>query len=201
MLFHSDITVEPILRVVEILNKAMTLNLVDWNAMNIATVNVDGSPSSRMVLLKKVDDRGFVFYSNFNSRKGKEIETNNSVALNFWWRELKEQIRVEGKIERLSAEESDEYFNSRALQSRVAAIVSKQSEKIDSYEKLNQEIEEMTKNFEVKGAEPKRPEHCGLYLIVPSSIEIWKEGDYRTHLREKFTLTSKKTWESCFLSP
>ena len=147
MLFHSDITVEPILRVIEILNKAMTLNLVDWNAMNIATVNVDGSPSSRMVLLKKVDDRGFVFYSNFNSRKGKEIETNNSVALNFWWRELREQIRVEGKIERLSAEESDEYFNSRALQSRVAAIVSKQSEKIDSYEKLNQEIEEMTKNF------------------------------------------------------
>jgi pyridoxamine 5'-phosphate oxidase len=201
LLFHSDITVEPILRVVEILNKAMTLNLVDWNAMNIATVNVDGSPSSRMVLLKKVDDRGFVFYSNFNSRKGKEIETNNSVALNFWWRELKEQIRVEGKIERLSAEESDEYFNSRALQSRVAAIVSKQSEEIDSYEKLNQEIEEMTKNFKDKGEEPKRPEHCGLYLIVPSSIEIWKEGDYRTHLREKFTLTSKKTWESCFLSP
>ena len=201
MLFHSDITVEPILRVVEILNKAMTLNLVDWNAMNIATVNVDGSPSSRMVLLKKVDDRGFVFYSNFNSRKGKEIETNNSVALNFWWRELREQIRVEGKIERLSAEESDEYFNSRALQSRVAAIVSKQSEKIDSYEKLNQEIEEMTKSFEDKGEEPKSPEHCGLYLIVPSSIEIWKEGDYRPHLREKFTLTSKKTWESCFLSP
>ena len=201
MLFHSDITVEPILRVVEILNKAMTLNLVDWNAMNIATVNVDGSPSSRMVLLKKVDDRGFVFYSNFNSRKGKEIETNNSVALNFWWRELKEQIRVEGKIERLSAEESDEYFNSRALQSRVAAIVSKQSEKIDSYEKLNQEIEEMTKSLEDKGEEPKRPEHCGLYLIIPSSIEIWKEGDYRTHLREKFTLTSKNTWESCFLSP
>lgn len=201
MLFHSDITVEPILRVVEILNKAMTLNLVDWNAMNIATVNVDGSPSSRMVLLKKVDDRGFVFYSNFNSRKGKEIEKNNSVALNFWWRELKEQIRVEGKIERLSSEESDEYFNSRALQSRVAAIVSKQSEKIDSYEKLNQEIEEMTKSLEDKGEEPKRPEHCGLYLIVPSSIEIWKEGDYRTHLREKFTLTSKNTWESCFLSP
>ena len=201
MLFHSDITVEPILRVVEILNKAMTLNLVDWNAMNIATVNVDGSPSSRMVLLKKVDDRGFVFYSNFNSRKGKEIEINNSVALNFWWRELKEQIRVEGKIERLSAEESDEYFNSRALQSRVAAIVSKQSEKIESYEKLNQEIEKMTKSLEDKGEEPERPEHCGLYLIVPSSIEIWKEGDYRTHLREKFTLTSKNTWESCFLSP
>ena len=87
------------------------------------------------------------------------------------------------------------------MQSRVAAIVSKQSEEIDSYEKLNQEIEEMTKNFEDKDEEPKRPEHCGLYLIVPSSIEIWKEGDYRTHLREKFTLTSKKTWESCFLSP
>ena len=89
MLFHSDITSEPLLKVVEILNKAMTRNLVDWNAMNIATVNSIGQPSSRMVLLKKIDERGFVFYSNFNSKKGKEIDSNNSVALNFWWRELK----------------------------------------------------------------------------------------------------------------
>ena len=84
MLIHTDITVEPLLRVSEILNKAMTRNLVDWNAMNIATVNSDGQPSSRMVLLKKIDDRGFVFYSNFNSQKGQEIELNNLVALNFW---------------------------------------------------------------------------------------------------------------------
>ena len=200
MLIHTDITVEPLLRVAEILNKAMTRNLVDWNAMNIATVSSDGQPSSRMVLLKKIDDRGFVFYSNFNSQKGQEIELNNLVALNFWWRELKEQIRVEGSIEKLSPEESDEYFNSRPLQSRVAAIVSKQSEKIESYEKLNAEIQDLTEKFQQTREEPVRPEHCGLYLISPISIEIWKEGDFRTHLREKFTKNNNK-WESCFLSP
>ena len=201
MLFHTDITVEPILRVVEILNKAMTLNLVDWNAMNIATVNVDGSPSSRMVLLKKVDDRGFVFYSNFNSRKGKEIETNNSVALNFWWRELKEQIRIEGNVEKLSAEKSDEYFNSRPLKSRVAAIVSQQSEKIDSYEILQKEIDELTEQFELNKENPSRPKHCGLYLVKPNSIELWKEGDFRTHQRQKFVKKDDNSWESFFLSP
>ena len=200
MLIHTDITVEPLLRVAEILNKAMTRNLVDWNAMNIATVSSDGQPSSRMVLLKKIDDRGFVFYSNFNSKKGQEIELNNLVALNFWWRELKEQIRVEGSIEKLSPEESDEYFNSRPLQSRVAAIVSKQSETIESYEKLNAEIQDLTEKFQETREEPVRPEHCGLYLISPISIEIWKEGDFRTHLREKFTKNNNK-WESCFLSP
>ena len=200
MLIHTDITVEPLLRVAEILNKAMTRDLVDWNAMNIATVSPDGQPSSRMVLLKKIDDRGFVFYSNFNSQKGQEIELNNLVALNFWWRELKEQIRVEGSIEKLSPEESDEYFNSRPLQSRVAAIVSKQSEKIESYEKLNAEIQDLTEKFQETREEPVRPEHCGLYLISPISIEIWKEGDFRTHLREKFTKNNNK-WESCFLSP
>ena len=200
MLIHTDITVEPLLRVAEILNKAMTRNLVDWNAMNIATVSSDGQPSSRMVLLKKIDDKGFVFYSNFNSQKGQEIELNNLVALNFWWRELKEQIRVEGSIEKLSSEESDEYFNSRPLQSRVASIVSKQSETIESYEKLNEDIQNLTEKFEESGEEPARPEHCGLYLISPISIEIWKEGDFRTHLREKFTKNNNK-WESCFLSP
>ena len=201
MLIHTDITVEPLLRVAEILNKAMTRDLVDWNAMNIATVSPDCQPSSRMVLLKKIEDRRFVFYSNFNSQKGQEIELNNLVALNFWWRELKEQIRVEGSIEKLSPEESDEYFNSRPLQSRVAAIVSKQSEKIESYEKLNAEIQDLTEKFQETREEPVRPEHCGLYLISPLSIEIWKEGDFRTHLREKITKKNNNKWESCFLSP
>ncbi len=201
MLIHSDITSEPLLRVVEILNKAMTRNLVDWNAMNIATVNSVGQPSSRMVLLKKIDERGFVFYSNFKSKKGKEIDSNNLVALNFWWRELKEQIRVEGSIKKLSSKESDDYFNSRPLQSRVAAILSRQSEEIESYDKLNDEIKKLTKEFENKNEEPVRPEHCGLYLISPKTIEIWKEGDFRTHFREKFIKKDNNVWQSSFLSP
>ena len=201
MLIHSDITSEPLLRVVEILNKAMTRNLVDWNAMNIATVNSVGQPSSRMVLLKKIDERGFVFYSNFKSKKGKEIDSNNLVALNFWWRELKEQIRVEGSIKKLSSKESDDYFNSRPLQSRVAAILSRQSEEIESYDKLNDEIKKLTREFENKNEEPVRPEHCGLYLISPKTIEIWKEGDFRTHFREKFIKKDNNVWQSSFLSP
>ena len=201
MLIHSDIRSEPLLRVVEILNKAMTRNLVDWNAMNIATVNSVGQPSSRMVLLKKIDERGFVFYSNFKSKKGKEIDSNNLVALNFWWRELKEQIRVEGSIKKLSSKESDDYFNSRPLQSRVAAILSRQSEEIESYDKLNDEIKKLTKEFENKNEEPVRPEHCGLYLISPKTIEIWKEGDFRTHFREKFIKKDNNVWQSSFLSP
>tara|TARA_Y100000816_G_scaffold292144_1_gene286051 strand:+ start:3961 stop:4566 length:606 start_codon:yes stop_codon:yes gene_type:complete len=201
LLIHSDITSEPLLRVVEILNKAMTRNLVDWNAMNIATVNSVGQPSSRMVLLKKIDERGFVFYSNFKSKKGKEIDSNNLVALNFWWRELKEQIRVEGSIKKLSSKESDDYFNSRPLQSRVAAILSRQSEEIESYDKLNDEIKKLTKEFENKNEEPVRPEHCGLYLISPKTIEIWKEGDFRTHFREKFIKKDNNVWQSSFLSP
>ncbi len=201
MLIHSDITSEPLLRVVEILNKAMTRNLVDWNAMNIATVNSVGQPSSRMVLLKKIDERGFVFYSNFKSKKGKEIDSNNLVALNFWWRELKEQIRVEGSIKKLSSKESDDYFNSRPLQSRVAAILSRQSEEIESYDKLNDEIKKLTREFENKNEEPVRPEHCGLYLVSPKTIEIWKEGDFRTHFREKFIKKDNNVWQSSFLSP
>ena len=201
MLIHSDITSEPLLRVVEILNKAMTRNLVDWNAMNIATVNSIGQPSSRMVLLKKIDERGFVFYSNFKSKKGKEIDSNNLVALNFWWRELKEQIRVEGSIKKLSSKESDDYFNSRPLQSRVAAILSRQSEEIESYDKLNDDIKKLTQEFENKNEEPIRPEYCGLYLISPKTIEIWKEGDFRTHFREKFIKKDNNVWQSSFLSP
>ena len=179
----------------------MTRNLVDWNAMNIATVNSVGQPSSRMVLLKKIDERGFVFYTNFKSKKGKEIDSNNLVALNFWWRELKEQIRVEGSIKKLSSKESDDYFNSRPLQSRVAAILSRQSEEIESYDKLNDEIKKLTKEFENKNEEPVRPEHCGLYLISPKTIEIWKEGDFRTHFREKFIKKDNNVWQSSFLSP
>ena len=188
MLIHSDITSEPLLRVVEILNKAMTRNLVDWNAMNIATVNTVGQPSSRMVLLKKIDERGFVFYSNFKSKKGKEIDSNNLVALNFWWRELKEQIRVEGSIKKLSSKESD----------RSEAI---NSVRLEILEKLNDEIKKLTKEFENKNEEPVRPEHCGLYLISPKTIEIWKEGDFRTHFREKFIKKDNNVWQSSFLSP
>ena len=110
---------------------------------------------------------------------------NNFIAVNFWWRrELQEQIRIEGRGRKASAEKSDEYFNSRPLKSRVAAMVRNKSEKIDSYEILQKEIDELTEQFELNKENPSRPEHCGLYLMKPNSIELWKRREiFRTHQR------------------
>ena len=201
MIIEDNIKILPLAKVAEILKKSEKLNLTDWNAMNIATVSSDNMPSSRMVLLKKINDDGLTFYTNFNSRKGQDLAENNFIAVNFWWRELQEQIRIEGEVEKLPAAKSDEYFNSRPLKSRVAAIVSQQSEKIVSYEILQKEIDELTKQFELKKENPARPEHCGLYLVKPNFIELWKEGDFRTHHRQKFVKKEDKTWKSYFLSP
>ena len=201
MIIEENIQTEPLAKVAEILKKSENLNLTDWNAMNIATVSGKNIPSSRMVLLKKINDDGLVFYTNFNSKKGKDLDSNKSIAVNFWWRELQEQIRIEGEVEKLSAEKSDEYFNTRPLKSRVAAIVSQQSETIESYEILQKEIDDLTAQFELSKENPTRPEHCGLYLVKPKSIELWKEGDFRTHQRQKYIKKDDKTWESVFLSP
>ena len=201
MIIEESIQTEPLAKVAKILRSAEALNLVDWNAMNIATVDFNNSPSSRMVLLKKLNDQGLVFYTNFKSKKGQDLDKNKFIAVNFWWRELKEEIRIEGEVEKLSAEKSDEYFNSRPLKSRVAAIISQQSEKIDSYDILQKEIDNLTEQYELNEENPIRPEHCGLYLVKPTSIELWKEGDHRTHQRQKYVKKEDETWESAFLSP
>ena len=156
MIIEENIKTEPLAKVAEILKKSENLNLIDWNAMNIATVSAKNFPSSRMVLLKKINDDGLVFYTNFNSKKGKDLVSNKHIAVNFWWRELQEQIRIEGEVEKLSSEKSDEYFNSRPLKSRVAAIVSQQSEKIDSYEILQKEIDDLTEQFELNNKNPSK---------------------------------------------
>jgi|TARA_B100000212_G_scaffold340192_1_gene320180 pyridoxamine 5'-phosphate oxidase len=194
----GTISQEPFLGILKVLEEAEALNLVDWNAMNIATVDDKGQPSSRVVLLKKLSDEGLVFYTNYNSRKGSEIHLNNKVAVNFWWRELKKQIRIEGLISKASKEDSDDYFDSRPIKSRVSAIISNQSSVISSYEDLKQEIDEyLEKNDE---SSIKRPDHCGLYILVPHSVEFWLERDNRTHERRKYFL-DENGWNSCLLSP
>lgn len=201
MIIENNINTEPLAKVADILKKSEEMKLIDWNAMSISTVDINNKPSSRMVLLKKINDEGLVFYTNFNSKKGKDLASNKNIAVNFWWRELKEQIRIEGEVAMLSDKESDDYFNSRALQSRVAAIVSQQSEEIESYVDLQEEIDSKTKIFLDSGKDPKRPDHCGLYLIQPNSIELWMEGEFRTHQREKFIKNKQDAWERYFLSP
>ena len=198
MIEKGTISQEPFLGILKVLEEAEALNLVDWNAMNIATVDDKGQPSSRVVLLKKLSDEGLVFYTNYNSRKGSEIHLNNKVAVNFWWRELKKQIRIEGLISKASKEDSDDYFDSRPIKSRVSAIISNQSSVISSYEDLKKEMDEyLEKNNE---SSIKRPDHCGLYILVPHSVEFWLERDNRTHERRKFFL-DENGWNSCLLSP
>ena len=199
MIEKGKISQKPFIEILKTLEEAESANLVDWNAMNIASVDQFNQPSSRMVLLKKISDEGLVFYTNYNSRKGKEIQLNPKVAVNFWWRELKKQIRVEGFIEKASEEDSDDYFYSRPLKSRVSAIISNQSSKISSYEDLTNQIDNyLEKNDE---SSIKRPDHCGLYIVIPNAVEFWEERDNRTHERLKYILSDDQKWSSHLLSP
>ena len=199
MIEKGKISQEPFIEILKTLEEAESANLIDWNAMNIASVDQMNQPSSRMVLLKKISDDGLVFYTNYNSRKGKEIKLNPKVAVNFWWRELKKQIRVEGFIEKASEKDSDDYFYSRPLKSRVSAIISNQSSKISSYEDLTNQIDNyLEKNDE---SSIKRPDHCGLYIVIPNAVEFWEERDNRTHERLKYILSDDQKWSSHLLSP
>jgi len=195
----GKISQEPFIGILKTLEEAESANLVDWNAMNIASVDQMNQPSSRMVLLKKISDDGLVFYTNYNSRKGKEVELNPKVAVNFWWRELKKQIRVEGFIEKASEKDSDDYFDSRPLKSRVSAIISNQSSKISSYKDLTNQIDNYLEQNDESSI--KRPDHCGLYIVIPNAVEFWQERDNRTHERLKYFLSDDQKWSSHLLSP
>jgi len=195
----GKISQEPFIEILKTLEEAESANLVDWNAMNIASVDQMNQPSSRIVLLKKISDDGLVFYTNYNSRKGKEIELNPKVAVNFWWRELKKQIRVEGFIKKASEKDSDDYFNSRPLKSRVSAIISNQSSKISSYEDLTNQIDKYLEQNDESSI--KRPDHCGLFIVIPNAVEFWQERDNRTHERQKYLLSDNQKWSSHLLSP
>ena len=199
MIEKGKVSQEPFVEILKILEEAESANLVDWNAMNIASVDLKNQPSSRIVLLKKISDEGLVFYTNYNSRKGKEIELNPKVAVNFWWRELKKQVRVEGIIEKASEEDSDNYFNSRPLKSRVSAIISNQSSKISSYKDLTNQIDIFLDQNDESSI--KRPDHCGLFIVIPNAVEFWQERDNRTHERLKYILEDNQKWSSHLLSP
>ena len=194
----DSISQEPFLEIKYFLEQARDKKLQDWNGMTVSTVGEDQRPSSRVVLLKKFTDDGLFFYTNYKSKKGQDISKNNNVSVNFWWRELQVQIRISGTISEAPRQESEEYFNSRPKGSRISAIVSKQSEEIDSFESFQKKVEEAINSLEEKDI--KLPDHCGMYKIIPNQIEIWKEGEFRRHERTLFKLEGKK-WFKSYLSP
>ena len=194
----DSISQEPLLEVKNFLEQARDQNLSDWNGMTVSTVDDEQRPTSRVVLLKKFTDDGFFFYTNYKSKKGNDISKNKSVALNFWWRELQVQIRINGSISKASRLESEEYFNSRPKGSRISAIVSEQSKEIESFESFQKKVQHAIETL--KDEDIKLPDHCGMYKIIPQQIEIWKEGEFRRHERTLFKLEAKK-WIKSYLSP
>ena len=170
----------------------------DPNAMNLATISSDGKPNSRIVLLKSYDDNGFVFYTNSKSKKGKAIKNNSSVALNFHWKTLQRQIRVEGDVSQISNSEADEYYNSRPLGSKIGAWASLQSEELDDRSTLIKRVEEFKKKF--SNNDVPRPSHWNGYLVKPNLIEFWQEMSFRLHDRVEFK-KEKENWVSRKLYP
>ncbi len=157
----------------------------DPNAMTVATADADGRPSARILLLKGHDARGFVFYTNMESRKGQEIQGQPYAALLFYWKSLGRQVRVEGPLTPVADEEADAYFASRARMSRVGAWASEQSRPLESRAVLEARVAEMEKRFD--NQEPPRPEHWRGNRVTPERIEFWRNGDFRLHDRVVYT--------------
>lgn len=151
------------------------------NATFLATAGPDARPSGRIVLLRGFDERGFEFFTNYESRKGIELRDNNYACMTFFWNELFRQVRIEGKIHKLTEEESDEYFSSRPRESQIAAIASDQSKPLPDREFLEERVREAEKLFE--GKPVTRPPHWGGYRLAPSSIEFWQGRPHRLHDR------------------
>ena len=168
-------------------------------SMTLATVTEDCRPTARMVLLKQVDERGFVFYTNYNSSKARDLDSNPNAALVFHWTQLEYQVRVEGPVTRTSAEESDAYFQTRPRESQIGAIASPQSETIPSREWLERRVEEIETEF---GDGPiPRPKNWGGYLLRPDRIEFWKGRTGRLHDRLLYERNADGTWEIKRLAP
>ena len=194
----SSLSHEPLVRINEWIEEAVKLEVPLPHAMNLSTADDFGQPSSRMVLLKSISDEGMVFYTDYESHKGKLLQKNTKAALNFWWAKTDKQIRIEGVCIKTSDQESDEYFQSRPRGSQISASVSLQSKEIRDYENLVKEAKDLEKRS--SGSNLKRPSRWGGYKLIPNRIEFWKNEVNRLHRRELFILESNK-WRKTLLSP
>jgi pyridoxamine 5'-phosphate oxidase len=178
--------------------EAIHAQVPEPTAMNLSTVDAAGRPSGRIVLLKGVDPRGFVFFTNYASRKGRDLAARPVAALTFLWKELERQVRIEGAVEKVSAAESDAYYRTRPLGSRIGAWASPQSEAIADRAWLEERWAALSKEH---GGEPARPQHWGGYRVMPERIEFWQGRLSRLHDRILFTREEGRSWKIARLAP
>ena len=171
------------------------------DAMTLCTATADGKPSARMVLLKGLDESGFVFYTNYRSRKARELDANPFAALVLYWEPLERQVRVEGRVSRISAAESDKYFQSRPRESQLGAIASPQSEVIPTRTVLEENYQALEEEYRDESRPVQRPDHWGGYRIVPERIEFWKGRPGRLPDRLLYELQPDGTWRVSRLAP
>ncbi len=189
---------EPFERFAALFERAKVSQPKDPNAMSLATIDSQGRPSVRVVLLKDFDSKGFVFYTNQNSRKGHELIGQPVAALMFHWPSLEEQVRIEGRVEQVNAAESDAYFITRARSSQLGAWASHQSEPMASRAELEARLAELTRKYE--GQAVPRPPHWGGFRLLPERIEFWKAHPDRLHWREQY-LKAAEGWAKSILNP
>jgi pyridoxamine 5'-phosphate oxidase len=196
---ETEANPDPVAMFGEWLAAAVASGLREPNAMTLATSTPDGRPSARVVLLKSFDRQGFVFFTNYASRKGRELQENPQAALVFWWGELERQVRIEGHVAQVSGEESDAYYHSRPLGARLGAWVSAQSSVISGRALLEERLAQVTEQYAATA--PERPPFWGGYRLAPATIEFWQGGEHRLHDRLLYSRVEDGSWKMVRLSP
>jgi pyridoxamine 5'-phosphate oxidase len=198
-LVESDIDADPIRQFNIWWQDAVEANIVEVNAMTLATASADGIPSARTVLMKGFSEKGFVFFTNYDSFKGQQLAENPKACLVFFWKEIERQVRITGIVEKTGSEESDHYFQSRPKASQVGAVTSPQSQVIESRQWLDEKYKQAFEQFE--NTTVQRPAHWGGYIVRPVIIEFWQGRPGRLHDRIQYTLLDDGNWKVERLAP
>ena len=198
-LSEKDVDADAIKQFAKWWNEAVNSKIDEVNAMTLATASVDGLPSARIILLKEFNEKGFVFFTNYESFKAQQLAENPKACLVIFWKELERQVRITGLIEKISSKQSDDYFQSRPESSRIGAWASPQSRVIESRHWLDEKFNELVNKME--GTKIERPPHWGGYIVKPVVIEFWQGRPSRLHDRIQYTLEENGDWKIERLAP